>query len=99
MGTALSLILCENKNERVLEYLRREVRASAAFVQSEEVKLLTERIRRQEGKMRSMAYHQAVTELEGRYPLDYRSMIPGDTWENLIDRETDLILKQVQQLE
>ena len=45
-------------------------------------------------EMRTIAYHQAVAELELQYPLEFRNNIPPAEWEAMLAAKTDSILEQ-----
>ena len=60
----------------------------------EEANLLTTILQKQQNEMRTMAYHQAVAQLEQKYPVEYRYDIDATEWEAMLSERTEAILNE-----
>ncbi len=62
-------------------------------VQGKEADVLVDIIENLKRNLRTLAYHQAVIELEHAYPLEYREKFTAEQWETMLSEKTDEILE------
>lgn len=63
-------------------------------VQNQEADVLVEIIDNLKLNLRTVAYHQAITEMEHAFPIEYRDKFTAEEWENMISEKTDEILEE-----
>ena len=61
-------------------------------VKNKQLESLSNIVFEQNDHLRIMAYHQAIAQLEQQYPLERRSMINTQDWEDMVEDRTDAIM-------
>lgn len=63
-------------------------------LQDREADVLVDIIENLKLNLRTVAYHQAVVELEHAYPTEYREKFTAEQWETMLSEKTDEILEE-----